>query len=84
VLRSELQAENQAILESLEIGIISVSQNGIKYFNKVGEMILVKCIMQVKGNLKTKRECMQELGGIKDHIGKCKPHFDIGDKRKAI
>ena len=34
IQRLEVQAENQAILESLEVGIITFTENGLKYFNK--------------------------------------------------
>lgn len=45
--RSEVQAEKQAILETLEIGVIMVSDQGIMYFNREGEKTLIKCIMHL-------------------------------------
>ena len=34
VQQMDLQAENQAILQSLDVGIITLNQNGFKFFNQ--------------------------------------------------
>lgn len=74
VERAAMQAENQAILETMEVGIISVSKMGIKYFNVRGEKTLVKAIMELDKDFATKQRCMQEIKMIQDDISKCKPH----------
>lgn len=84
VERAELQAENQAILETLEVGIVSVSAKGIKYFNMQGEKTLIKAIMELDKDFETKQRCMNEINVIKEDIAKCKPHVDVQEERKAV
>jgi sensor histidine kinase regulating citrate/malate metabolism len=41
---TQLRRENQAILQTLETGVIQVEENGIKYFNNEGEKALIRCV----------------------------------------
>ena len=64
---TQLRKENQAILQTLETGVIKVDEDGIKYFNNEGEKTLVRAIYYSESTDELKQKSMMELRRVSKH-----------------
>ena len=77
---SQVQRENNAILKSLDVSIISIGAHGLKYFNDQGETKLVRAVMLM--DEASHAESMREIATIRNQIDACQPQEAIPDDRR--